>query len=97
MSGGLLTEVGDAMANYAEHPEGKEICIVYDWLFPLSRHCLYLSGGLLLSSTEFQCAQSYQVGSFFEPASAGSQKFLAKVSIQNSLRAPLRFALVIMI
>ena len=81
MSGGLLTEVGDAMANYAEHPEGKEICIVYDWLFPLSRHCLYLSGWLLLRCIEFQCSQSDQVGSIFEPASAGSQNILAKVSI----------------
>ena len=72
------------MANYAEHPERKEICIVYDWLFPLSHHCLYLSGGLLLRRIGLQRSQSHQVGSFFEPTSAGSQNFLAKVGIQKA-------------
>ena len=77
-------KVGDAMAKYAEHPERKEICIVYDWLRSRSHHCLYLSGGLLLRRTEFQCSQSHQVGSILESARAGSQNFLAKVSIQKA-------------
>ena len=72
------------MANYAEHPERKEICIVYDWLFPLSHHCLYLSGGLLLRRIGLQRAPSYQVGSILESAHAGSQNFLAKVGIQKA-------------
>ena len=81
MSGGLPMKVSDAMAIYAEHPERKEICIVYDWLRSRNHHCLYLSGWLLLRCIEFQCSQSDQVGSIFEPASAGSQNILAKVSI----------------
>ena len=84
MSGGLPMKVGDAMANLAEHLEGKEICIVYDWLFPPSRHCLYLWSGLLLRCADLQCPQSHQVGSCFKPTCTGSQKILAKVSKQKA-------------
>ncbi len=84
MSGGLPRKVGDAMANYAEHPERKEIWIVYDRLRSRDHHCLYLSGGLLLRCIEFQCSQSHQVGSIFESASAGRQRILAKVGMKKA-------------
>ena len=71
------------MAIYAEHPESKENCIVYDRLRSRNHHCLYLSDWLLLRCIEFQCSQSDQIGSIFEPASAGRQNIMAKVSTQT--------------
>ncbi|WP_407893920.1 hypothetical protein [Lacticaseibacillus sp. N501-2] len=72
------------MANYATHPKRKEIGLVCLWLRSRSHYCLYLFGRLLLRCAELQRPQSHQVGSFLEPASAGSQRTLAEVNKQKA-------------